>query len=781
MIEPQFLGRMEIKEGATFEFLCSEGRLLLTMMGPDIVRVQIARRNMNYRDRPSYSRVPLMGACEVSLSQDDGCWTFTASHYTLHVQFNPLRLTMKDSEGHLLFDDVDDGGLQWRDEGFVCQKRMLGDECFYGMGEKAHGLNKRGLRYEMWNTDNPEYGPDSDPLYQSIPFFIVLRDGVAHGVFLDNSYRSFFDFGHTQNDRYSFGAPGGPVDYYIILGPRISDVLDGYTRLTGRPHFAPRWALGHQHSRWMEYESQDELLEIARAYRARRIPCDTIVLDIAYMDEFRIFTWDPHVFPDPQAFTEAMRGLGFRVMAIMDPGVKVDEDYFMYREGVENDYFLKRSDGSLYIGLVWPGETVFPEFSRREVREWFASKYAILAQTRLSNSSWIDMNEPSNCIYAGLREEYSMENVVDQYGEPWEERLRNVYGLNMAEAAFMGLKRSYPGERPFILTRSGFAGYQRFAATWTGDNRSEWPYLHLSIPMLLNLGLSGVPMCGADVGGFFGDVSKELFVRWYQLGCFYPFFRNHSCISASRREPWLFGKQVESIVREYVNLRYSFLRYLYSLLWHASQTGCPMMRPLVMEFQDDSDTYSLDTEFMLGPYILVAPILEEGATQREVYLPRGVWFSLWDDTRTEGPARIDVEASLERIPVFVRGGSVIPVGSVVQSTDEYQGDLVLWVYPGGSSTFVLFEDNGVSDTGPMSTVKFSLSDEHDSVKLDIGPRIGEWKPPQRDLVVQIHGVGSSVARVLVDGRTTDVMKHGTISEFRMPDDGDEHHIIMELA
>ena len=777
-----------------FEFHCTGGKSRITIVGPRIIRVQ-ATVDDEYRRHVSFATVGYSEPVTVKEEDYEDRKVISANHFGLEVTLSQFALRLLDSSRSVIQEDLPAGGVVWSEHGFECRKRMLGSEHFYGTGEKAHGLDKRGLHYEMWNTDNGDHDIKTDPLYQSIPFFIVLREGVAHGVFLDNTHRTELDFGLKDPSYYSFAAPDGPLDYYVFLGPRISDVVEAYTSLTGKPCFVPRWALGHQQSRFMEYKSEEDVLSIARNLRDRRIPCDTVVLDICYMNEYRVFTWDHKVFSNPKAFTGGLARMGFKVMTIIDPGVKLDEGYFMYDEGVRAGYFLRKESGSLYVGLVWPGETVFPDFSRPEVRAWFGSKYKMLADFGTSNSSWIDMNEPSNCIYDGLKEEYSMVDVVDSQGNPWEARLRNVYALGMAQAAFEGLKDAFPGKRPFILTRSGFAGYQRYAAMWTGDNHSTWEMLWLSIPMLLNLGLSGVPFCGSDIGGFGGDTTPELLARWYQLGAFYPFSRNHSDIRSTRQEPWLFGEEVENVARDSMSLRYRLLRYFYSLAKTASTSGIPVMRPMVLEFQDDPATYAIDTQFTIGPFVMVAPVLEEGANSREVYFPGGRWYDLWTGTHIEGPQTLRVDAPFNRIPVYLRGGSIIPTGRIIQNTDEDQGDLVLWICPGGTSTMTVFEDDGVSDEGPSCETVVAQDSANDRVVVTIDRRKGGWKPAARSFIFEVRGL-TRPKSTEVDGRrlpqanTTAGLEERSPSSFydpvhntlhiKLKDDGNAHRITLAL-
>ncbi len=758
------------------------GKVRVSILGPRIIRVQVTRTE-NYRDQESFARVPYNEDVQWDAFEDADSWTINSELFRLEIGKPTFSFVVYDQEENVLLESDKELALEWTPDGFRYRLKMHEDTHFYGLGEKTGGLDKRGRMYVMWNTDSPYPSIDADPLYQSIPFLITMTNNIACGLFIDNTCLSFFDLGHSSNEYFLFGADAGPLDLYLIVGPEISDILQAYTALTGRPLFIPRWALGHQFSRWTEYRSEMDIIRLATEFRNRMIPCDTLVLDIEYMDEYRIFTWNRRVFPDPHRLSRQLSEMGIRLMTIIDPGVKKEPGYFMYDEGMAHNFFLRNNDGSVYVGLVWPGETVFPDFTRAEVRNWFGSKYSLLSDCGVSNSSWIDMNEPSNCIYEGLRNEYSMKSVVDHEGHPWESQLRNVYGLGMAQAVFEGLKRVYPHQRPFVLTRSGFAGYQRYAATWTGDIHATWEHLRLSIPMLLNLGLSGIPICGADVGGFADDIESELFIRWYQLGSFYPFFRNHSNISSSLREPWLFGDEVLQLVRECVSLRYTLLRYLYSLAWLASQTGIPIMRPLVLEFQNDSLTHTVDDEFMIGSSLLIAPVLDKNASSRRVYLPACTWFDFNNNRCINGPAVIEVDTNLSTIPIYVRGGSCIPVGKLVQNTDEDQGDLHLLVYPGGESTLLLYEDDGISADGPSALRTIRVESDNNMLSVIIGVRTGEWHPPIRQILVEIRTLDHSPRQVLLDGIdcTRDLLSlQGRGIGVMMSDDGCEHHLVVHL-
>ncbi len=760
------------------DFVCENGNARISIICPKIVRVQ-ASKTSKYRDYDSVSRIEYKEETKVKLEKQDDEWIihFHGRHLTIS---NMFAVSVYDKNGQLVHQDAPENHLFWENKRVTCEKQLLDDEVFYGLGEKTNGLNKRGLQYEMWNTDNVDHGVDSDPLYQSVPFFIVLNQGIAYGIFFDNSYRTFFDFGKSSQNTFSFGAPDGPLDYYIILGPRIADVIDGYTKLTGRPYFIPKWALGYHQSRWEKYKAEEDVLSVARSLRDNEIPCDAIVLDIDYMDEYKIFTWDREVFPDPKSFIEKITELGLRVVTIIDPGIKKEEGYWMYDEGLENGYFLKKPDGSPYVGLVWPGETVFPDFSKQRVREWFGTQYRRLIELGVSNSSWLDMNEPSHCMYQGLEEEYSISEVLDDKGEPWEKRNRNTYALEMTRAVFEGLKKIDPDQRPFIYTRSGFSGYQRYAGMWTGDNRSNWNHLWMSIPMLCNIGLSGVPICGVDICGFSNDITPELLARWYQVGVFYPFCRNHTRFGTARQEPWVFGEKVLAIAREYIFLRYHLLRYLYSLAWQASQTGAPIMRPLVYEFQSDVQTYSLDTQFMVGPFIMIAPILEKGKVSRSVYFPDGLWYDFWSNERITGGINYEIRAPLERLPIFIRAGATIPVGDVAKNTNHNQGNLRILIYPGRSARFEIYEDDGVSEHSDFCSREVCVETEKDVLRVIMTEADGNMDIPDRHVILEVRGMQEAIVRVQVDEVDVEVEGDEKGAYFvKFPDDGLEHSIVFQ--
>ncbi|MBB6695389.1 DUF5110 domain-containing protein [Cohnella xylanilytica] len=597
------------------------------------------------------------------------------------------------ANGETLLAGVD---LFWdRDRSATLTAGMDENSHFYGLGEKTGFLDKKGERYEMWNSDVYEpHVPDISALYQSIPLLIHFRSGgtgAAYGVFLDDPGRAAFDM-RTSPDRYAIQSENGNLDLYVLEGPTLKDVVKRYAGLTGKPPMPPRWAIGYQQSRY-SYMNEEEVLGIARTMREKRIPCDVIYLDIHYMDEYRVFTWDPERFPDPKGMMRQLKEMGFRVVPIVDPGVKQDPKYPVYVEGVREGYFCKKLEGETFIGNVWPGPSAFTDYTDERAAKWWGDLHQFYIDHGIEGI-WNDMNEPS--VFNTASKTMDVDVVHANGGRPKTHgEWHNLYGMLMSKATYEGMARGLGGERPFVLTRAGYAGIQRYAAVWTGDNRSYWEHLAMSIPMVLNLGLSGVAFAGPDIGGFSHHASGELVARWTQAGALFPFCRNHSAIDTPHQEPWVYGERVEAICREYLGLRYRLMPYLYSLFYEATSTGLPIVRPLLLEYPEDANVANLCDQFLLGRDLLAAPILRPGTTARSVYLPEGVWLDFWTGERLEGGRFVLAQAPLEVMPLYVRAGAILPEQPLRQHAEEaVEGPTTLRVYAGGEGSFRLFEDDG---------------------------------------------------------------------------------------
>lgn len=637
------------------------------------------------------------------------------------------------------------------------RRRIAADEHFYGFGEKTGPLDKRGRSMVMWNTDafDPAlegWRPDQDPLYQSIPFFVGLRGGVAYGLLTDDPHRLTFDMGASEPGVYRIASDGGAVDQYLIAGPLLADVLRRYTWLTGRMPMPPRWALGYHQSRW-GYSPDQEVLAVGRELRARGIPCDGIWLDIQHMDAYRCFTWDPVHFPRPRELLGELGELGFKTVLIADPALKVDPEWDVYAEALRDGHLLSRGDGP-YLGRVWPGEAAWPDFTSPAARA-FWRRLVARAVDAGARGLWVDMNEPSN------QAEGSQLTVPDDLpvhgdGVPTTmAEAHNLYGQLMARATYEGLRAAAPDRRPFVLTRAGAAGIQRYAAAWTGDAASRWDVLSQTPAMLMNLGLSGCAFVGSDVGGYSGRATPELYARWMQLGALSPFFRAHCMRDGQRQEPWAFGPEVEAISRDAIRARYALLPYVYSLAAEAAQSGAPPLRPLVWEFQDDPRTRALDDQFLLGPWLLAAPVLAPGTRAREVYLPAGRWIDLGSGAVHVGAASVQTPAPLDTCPLFLREGAIVPRCEPLAWSDQRPpARLELDCFPGATETaFTLHEDDGDSPAharGVFSRVTYRLSRNGGTVALEAGSRDGTFVPAPRTLEVQVREVGEP-EEVRVDG------------------------------
>lgn len=566
-------------------------------------------------------------------------------------------------------------------------KELKEDDYIYGLGDKSNFLNKRYYDYINWNSDLPQTHTENfKSLYKDFPFFIVKRKKKTYGIFFDNTFKTYFDMGFSSDNYLFFGANEGNLDYYFINGKNIKEVVSNFTLLTGRTPLPQKWTLGHHQSRW-SYFSSKEAREIVNKYRELNIPIDVIHLDIDYMERYKVFSINQDSFFDFDEMIKDFNELGVKVVTIIDPGVKVEKDYNIYEEGIKNDYFALDENG-VYENAVWPGKSVFPNFINSKVRDWWADNCKFLVDHGV-RGIWTDMNEPAsfngplpdNIIFKGNNRIYLHKEV------------HNVYGSCMAKATYEGLKK-HDNRRPFVITRACYAGVQKYSTAWTGDNQSIWPHLQLSIPQLCNLGMSGLIFNGTDIGGFGGNTHKELLIRWLEASLFNPLFRNHTEVASIHQEPWCFDKETIDIYRKIVNLRYEFIPYLYDLFFEHQFNGLPILRPLVMEFQNDKNTYDLNDEYMVGENILVAPIVTQGSNKRMVYLPKGEWIHYFTNRVYSGNQYIIIDAPLDSIPIFIRNNSIIPKAPLKQFVEE-SDTLILNVY-GSEGVTLHYQDDGES-------------------------------------------------------------------------------------
>lgn len=530
----------------------------------------------------------------------------------------------------------------------------LSDEAvIYGMGERTR-LNLRPNHYRLWNTDpGGSYGLDADPLYLTIPLYYCNQQAGGYLAFYENTHDgdAWFD------EEAKFRFVGGALRLYVVEG-YLPETLEEYSRLTGTAPMPPKWSLGFHHCRW-GYKSAQEVREVLEGFKQHRLPLSAFHFDIDYMDGYRVFSVSPENFPDFDLLCAEMLDDGIKPVVILDPGVKIDPNYGPFTTGLKNKYFITLPDGTPVKGLVWPGWVHFPDFSNPPVRTWWGEYYKGLIDDGVAGF-WHDMNEPPSFAAFG---DPTLPRVASHDMEGREanhEEVHNVYGLLMDMAGFEAIRTERPLQRPWLLTRSGWAGVQRYAWKWTGDVETTWDALKMTISTVLGLGISGIPYSGSDIGGFSGNPDAELYTRWFQMSTLMAFFRNHSAVSTKRREPWVFGEDTTRILREMLHLRDRIMPYLYTLSWEAYQVGAPFARPLFWLKPADQSLWTIDDAYLLGDKLMVYPVVEPGAQQRSVHFPMGGWYHFWDDTYYAEAGEAVVSAPIEQIPFFIREGSVIP-------------------------------------------------------------------------------------------------------------------------
>src|SRR5215216_6714722 len=709
---------------------------------------------------------------EISMQESDDELTLSTTAATARVSLNPLRIGFVDPSGREFAVDDEELGMgaieTSKADVFseplgspvrLYKKRSEG-ERFFGCGERTSGLEKTGSHQVFYNVDPPlGHTASFNNLYSSIPFTFSMTAGKAHGLFFDNTHRVEFDLALEDEDRAYYGAEGGAVVYYVFCGPTPREVVDRYTELTGRTPMPPLWTLGNQQCRY-SYMNEEEVREVARGFRERDIPCDVIYLDIHYMDGYRVFTWNEDRFPNPRRLISDLRNQGFRVVTIVDPGVKVDENYSVYAEGRERDLYCKTREGEEYHNVVWPDVTAFPDFNNPETRRWWGENQRALTDAGVAGL-WCDMNEPALFI---PHVSTLPDDVVHPGGRAGAAKrhaqLHNTYGSLMARAAREGLLALRPDERPFVITRAGYAGLQRHAMHWTGDNSSWWEHLWMSMPQLQNLALSGIAWAGVDVGGFGGDTNGELLARWTEFGIFQPYCRNHTTIGTRRQEPWAFGEPYESVCRDMIKLRQRLLPYLYTLFDECHRTGAPILRPLLFEYPEDETTYTADDEFLLGDALLVAPITRPGIEHRHVYLPEGIWFHYYSGERFTGPAHILAHAPLGEPALYVKANTAVPMGPDMAHTGERALDpLTLLLYPTeGADDSSLYEDAGDGfgyEDGEYARRAVSCEESAGSVTVRIRERVGSFVPRREALRLELRCFTSAPESVAVNGESVE--------------------------
>ena len=632
----------------------SNMKITLTMFENDIVKVFIGDK---YEESISTNGVvDNLEEGEFIVEEDSNFLIIKGTKVLTFVDKNTTEISFKDLDGNIINEDFQPS---FKDEkGNVYISKVNDCLAYYGLGEKGGDLNKKGCYTENFNTDDPETDDDSITYYKTIPFYVALKEEATYGIFFDNSFRSYFDMGKEMGDRIFFGAIGGQIQYYFIPGENIKEVVKNYTALTGRMEMPPLWSLGYQQCRF-SYFSQEEVRELVKTFEEKDIPLDVVYLDIDYMDGFRVMTFKTPNFDDAAGLISDLKEKGIRTITIIDPGVKVDEEYPVFKRGKEGNHFTKKLDGEMFIGAVWPGDSAFPDFSNQDCREWWKSELKKFISEHGMDGIWNDMNEP--CVFNNDHKTmletclHNSDNGVIEHKE-----FHNRYGFEMSRCSKEAQEELHPNERGFSMTRATYAGGQRYSSVWTGDNMSLWSQMRMSISMNANLGISGFSFVGNDVSGFGLDSSEELFIRWMEMGPFIPIFRNHSNMYTRRQEPWAFGPRAEKIAKKSIELRYELLPYIYDLYYISHKEGLPIFRPMIMEYEKDMNLLNMREQFMLGENMIVAPVLYEGERSKTVYLPKGSWFNYFTMEKLQGGKWYKLPCELDEILVFVKEGAIIP-------------------------------------------------------------------------------------------------------------------------
>lgn len=660
-------------------FACENAVGRIEGVMPSVIRLRLSTYGALAEDH-SYAIEGELPRCGVTLEDGESEVRVRTGNACLVLDRETLAVSLAVADGAVLSRGL---AIERTHDIIIDHRTAVEGEDFYGLGERVSPLGRRGYWVQNWNTDGCRL---HDPhTYSSFPFYISANadTGACHGYFLDSSYETRFNMGEQDWDRLDISVLRGELNVYFFTGPSVADIVRAYTELTGRHAMPPAWAVGYHQCRW-SYMSTQHAREVAETLRQKKIPCDVMWYDIDYMDSFRVFTFDKSRFGDMNEHAAWMAEQGFKRVVIVDPGVKVDEPgvYNVCDEGTDKGYFVKDTDGKDYVGKVWPGGTKFPDFSRPDVRAWWGQLHKVYYDHGI-NAFWNDMNEPAD---GSNRHKTVPRHIRMADSGRWStmDKMHNVYALLEAKATWEdGMLALRPDDRPFLLSRAAFAGMQKYAAMWGGDNGSHWEYLRSSVAMVMNMGLSGMGFFGADVGGFFGNCTPEMLARWTQVGTFYPFFRNHTCSGTINQEPWRFGEKVEQACRRAIELRYHLLPYVYQLFRDLHQSGAPVMRPMFWHYPEDPKTYALDDQFMFGRYVLAAPVVQRGDRSRKVYLPEGAWYHYLTHERYDGGRDHVIDAPLDSIPVFVRAGAVLPVADNMQTTDHWdRTTLTLEVFPG---------------------------------------------------------------------------------------------------
>ena len=795
------------------------GALQLKFCSPSVIRVWYSYDGKVSDQRHSYAVIKeeLTEMGEISIDEQSSCYEIFTGPLRVRIEKSPLCLQIFDKYQKLVFGDYMNKGHVLDGKCKTEYKVLRRDEHFFGLGEKTGKLDRRGESYKMWNSDKPCYSTVEDPLYKSIPFFM---SNYRYGIFLDNTYKTEFKFGTESRDYYSFEAPDGDMVYYFIFGKDYKDMLGKYVGLTGKAIMPPYWALGFSQCRGL-LTNEDLTYEIAEGYRERGIPCDVIYQDIGWTQNLQDFEWRKGNYRNSKKMLSDLDSMGFKVILSQDPVIS-QNNVKQWTEADQKGYFTTDIRTGKTYDMPWPwgGNCGVVDFTLPEVADWWGA----YQQKPIDDGAcgfWTDMGEPA------WSNEDALDRLYMQHHDGMHDEIHNVFGLTWDKVVKEQFEKRNPDRRIFQMTRSAFAGIQRYSFGWTGDSgcaddvTKGWAQMANQIPVLLSAGLGLIPFTTCDISGYCGDIDDypamaELYIRWIQMGAFNPLSRIHHEGNVAV-EPWLFGSKAEHIAKSSMQLKYSLMPYIYTYAREAHDLGLPIMRPMFLEFPMDTETFSTDEQFMFGEELLVAPVVKKGKKTKNVYLPEGTWIDFNDSSKEyEGEQWVTVPAPLDIIPMFIRKGSIIPrMPQMNYIREKRVYPITFDIYPGAAgetAQFVLYEDDG-EDLGylrgewlktPITAVRYD-SNSSDSplegkngLQLKIGERNGEnyTLEGKRNFIFNIKT--TKVKTVLLDGMklkksnftrflsspedefntvwTYD--KSNSICHIRIQDDGKPHELIL---
>jgi alpha-glucosidase len=755
-------------------FNCSDNtKLSLNFCSSSIIKIGFDPDGKFTRNNESFAVINERPEnISIEVNEQPSCYEIYTANLRVRLNKNPMQLQIFDKWQKLVFSDFEDKGHVVEKKATKSYKVLRKDEKLFGLGEKTGHLDRRGNNYKMWNSDKPCYGISEDPLYKSIPFFM---SSYRYGIFFDNTYKTEFKFGTESDEYYSFEAPGGAFVYYFLFGKDYKDILQQYITLTGKPVMPPKWALGFAQSRGL-YTSEKQALEVAAEFRKRRIPCDIIYQDIGWVDELQSFDWRKGNYTDPKSMTDSLGKQGFKMIVSQDPVIS-QSNKKQWKEADESDYFVKDVRTGKTYDMPWPwgGNCGVVDFTLPAVADWWGT-YQQKPLDDGVKGFWTDMGEPA----WSNEEDADRLNMRHHLGMHSE--IHNVYGLTWDKVVKEQFEKRNPNKRIFQMTRSAYAGLQRYTFAWTGDSGNGndvlagWERLENQVAICISAGLGGIPFFTTDISGYCGDITDypamaELYTRWMQFGIFNPLSRAHH-EGNNAVEPWMFGKETENICKMSIELKYKLFPYLYTYARKAYDSGLPVIRGLFMEYPNDEQAIKTETQFFFGEELLVAPVLKKAGRVKTVYLPAGEWIDFNDkQTVYRGGQSITYNAPLNVIPVFVRKGSVIPQMPVMQYIHEKKDyPLFIDIFPdnaGGKAEFELYEDEGENldyQNNIFSKTIISCLTQTKSCSTSVVAEDKGFRQSDNRNFVLIYHLDAKPAKVLVNSKPVRKVKKDTISK-----------------